>query len=107
MNDAVRDMINEMLTEARKIAHDVLNVPRTEREYLIAVGKYQERVALARRLKERFLDPEREATDAETELPEDEATDEKPDPRANPTRRVDPQPDRLTQQRSRHRPRQM
>lgn len=103
MSAAIRDEVNRMMTEGRKLAHDTMSVPKSEREYMLAVGKYQQLFKDARALKERFLDPEAQVASNEDELPDD------PDEEAEdsiPSRRVQPQTDRLTRARERHRPRQ-
>lgn len=99
MSTAIRDEVNRLMTEARKLAHDTLSVPKTEREYLLAVGKYQQIFKDARALKERFLDPE-QVEDSDDDLPDD------PD-QPETARRAQPQSDRLARSRERHRPRSM
>jgi hypothetical protein len=102
MNQAIREQIDDLLDQARKLSHQTLNTPKSEREYLLACGKYQQLLANARALKEQFLDPEQHSADRDTELPEEDATEEVR-PVARP--RAQPQPDRLARQRQRHVPR--
>lgn len=106
MNQAIRELIKEMMEEAREIAFKAMMQPRAEREYMILCGRHQQLIADSKRLKERFLDPEQRAEHAEAELPDDLDTDVDFDPPPpQPQRRVRPQPDRLAQQRARHTPR--
>lgn len=103
MNQAIREQYNDYLEQAKKIAHQTLFQVKSEREYILAAGKYQQLIADARALKERFLDPEDHASANERELPEDEDDDPREDPA--PRVRARPEPSRLDRHRARHVPR--
>lgn len=96
MSQAIRDHINEIVRDARALASATLQMPKSDREYLIACGRYRQMLDEARRLQDKFLQAEIQ----ESELPDD--PDDQP-----PPRRVSPQRDRVDQVRARHRPRQM
>lgn len=98
MSSAIRDHIRLILREARALADGTLIQPKSEREYMIASGRYRQMLAEARRLEERFL--RHEESEPQADLPEEPADDPAP-------RRASPPRDRLDQVRARHRPRQM
>lgn len=101
MNSAIRDHVTKMLEEARELAHQTLVTPKSEREYMLACGRFRQILRDAEALKERFLDPEEHMDDPEDDLPEFDPPDEMPEPRP----RVRPQSDRLARHRARHVPR--
>ncbi len=88
-----RQQVNDLLKQAKELAHGLCITPQPERVYLVGVGKYQQLLAQARAIKEQFLDPQARAEDAEVDLPDEDQT-------------IDPRrPDRLTRARQNHRPR--
>lgn len=94
-----RQQINDILKQAKELSHNMLITPQPERVYLVGVGKYQQLLAQARLIKEKFLDPQTRVEDAEVDLPDD------PDQDADTT--IDPPrtQSRLAQARAKHRPR--
>lgn len=93
MREVVQE-INELRKAARDLAHATLMVPKTEREYMIACGRYRELLRQAESLQARFIDERQE--DPEDDLSQEES---------QAPRRVAPQRDRLAQHRARHTPR--
>lgn len=91
----MREIVNEIKAlqkEARELAHSVLSTPRSEREYLVACGRYRELLRQAKSLNDRFVEERQED-------PEEDLDDEPQQ------RRAAPQRDRLGAHRARHVPR--